>query len=242
MKKTLALAACLALLAAGAAQAATFTATIDLSGIASVTDDIPMRIRTPYSWYSEYRSVDGGGPFSPVYLTANGTTTLLQSVYCLDMDTSIGFASYPNAAVNDEGNVYGRHLANANQVAYLLERFAPVTTAGTDMARALQAAIWSLTDEDVANVPGTIWRMSPYSSGYDEYTAILGSLSSYDSSMDYAGHFYWITAPSGDPRRPYQALVALAPPVPIPGTLMLLGSGLAGLVGVARFRRKRSAD
>jgi hypothetical protein len=242
MKKTLALAACLALLTAGAAQAATFSATVDLGGITSVTDDIAMRIQTPYSWFPEYRSVDGGGPFSPVHLTANGTTTLLRSVYCLDMDTSIGFASYPNAAVNDDGIVYGRHLTNANQIAYLLERFAPVTTAGTDMARALQAAVWSLTDTDVANVPGTIWQMSRYSSSYDEYTAILGSLSSYVDTTDYTSHFYWITAPSGDPRRPYQALVALAPPVPIPGTVLLMGSGLAGLVGVARFRRKRSAD
>lgn len=241
MKKIMVLAACLALLTAGAAQAAS----INLGSVNSMTNDIPMLVDSSASL------VDGGGPFSPVYLTDNGNTSLLQYVYCLDMDTNITGASYYGTTFNQSGVIYGSPLSNANQVGFLLSTFAPTTTAGTDKARALQGYIWSLTDTSLAN-SGQTWAVNPgYTGVYNWFQTMQTAMTNdYDPSTNYIDDFYWITAGRdtnndgiNDVYQP-QALVALSlsPPVPIPGTVLLMGSGLAGLVGIARFRRKRSAN
>ena len=82
----------------------------------------------------------------------------------------------------------------------------------------LSAAVQSLTFV-LTNTSDSIWD-SPY------------DVLAWDTGWAAAGHIFTtsgITGFAGD-----------SPVVPLPSTLLLLGSGLAGLVGIGRFRRKRS--
>jgi hypothetical protein len=215
MKKILVLAACLALLTAGAAQAATLT----VGG----TYSYPIYMLDP----SNNQLTEGGGSIDISYL--NGTQ--LNYLYCVDIGTSVYVpGTYSQTVVTTNGNVYGSQVSNAIKVAWLLHTYG-VSGQG-DQAKALQASIWSLTN------PG--YTMDPLAQQYSLYSSYLGSIP--DNPNNYVSNFYWITPGTTDSNGnlvQYQALVA---PTPIPGTVLLMGSGLAGLVGVARFRRKRSAD
>jgi hypothetical protein len=227
MKKIPVLAACLMLLAAGAAQAALI-----------ITDDFSADI-TRYSSGISMR-YDGddyelsGGPMTTSTLGA----TALAYLYCLNPTETIYNRSYSHTAISTDGVIYGSLLANANKIAYLLTEYG--ATATGDRARALQAAIWTLVNPD--------WTLDRDESTRAErkyYSQYLQSVTGY-TATDLVGNFYWITPGMSEKDiagMAYQAVIAPNPsPAPVPGTLMLLGSGLAGLAGIARFRRNRIAS
>jgi len=228
MKKIMVLAACLALLAAGAAQAATTTTnsfSVDLlSPPAGYTPTIYMLNNT-----SAFTAT-GGGPMVNSSLYGQPLTYL----YCLNPERYLYDKDYDYSAISDSGAIYGSALPNANKIAYLLWNYGAKATG--DEARGLQAAIWNLVDSR--------YTLDSAPSGAlvtDYYQDFLGYVTSY-SAIDLIDNFYWITpgeTVADITGFAYQAVVA---PTPIPGTVMLFGSGLAGLVGIARFRRKRSAD
>jgi len=221
MKKILVLAACLTLLAAGAAQGAT---TLNIGG--TFSHDIFMT--GPGGAVTE-----GGGSIETSYL--NGT--MLPYLYCVDIGTTVYVpGSYAQTVVTTTGHVYGSLVNNATQVAWLLHEYG-VSGQG-DNAKALQASIWSLTN------PGYTMNQSlAPAAQYSLYTTYLASIpTTFNDANNFIDDFFWITPGTLDTNGnlvQYQALVA---PTPIPGTVMLMASGLAGLIGIARFRRKRSAN
>jgi len=232
MKKILVLAACLALLTAGAAQAALLQVGSSYSG--STTDTI-IHMLSPTSVATN----EGGGSIDVSYLDGER----LQYLYCVDIDRDVYVNnSYNTTVVNTGGNIYGSPLNNANQVAWLLTNYG--TAGQTAQAQALQAKIWEVVET------GWTFNAAAYSAG----DATLNWYNTIDSAFDAAlladpnmgssmvGNFYWITPGRDVAINGLYVFQGLVAPTPIPGTVLLMGSGLAGLVGIARFRRKRSAN
>ncbi|MBE0602295.1 MAG: PEP-CTERM sorting domain-containing protein [Deltaproteobacteria bacterium] len=221
MKKLQVLAACLTLLAAGAAQAALYSS-LEVGPANYMT--ITTGTSTP---------TYGGGSFDPAKL--DGVT--LPYIYCvdIDLDHAIDVPGSYNATYNTAGTTAENSALNslvATRIAWLLTEFA------TDIdvnEKALQASIW--------NQLNSSWSMldSPEQNQdylkFNEYTTAVSGINVADASL--IDNFYWLSVTTKDTGAIRQGMVTVTP---IPGTLMLLGSGLAGLVGIARFRRKRSAD
>ncbi len=222
MKKALILAASIVFLLAGWAQASTLTSTLvlgnDYTRIASLLDKDGDKV-----WDPVHR-VLGGGSIDPS--TLDGVA--LRYLYCVDLFRYIyPRTSYPQTYVNDEGNIYGKLLPHAGQVAWLLANYG--TGGQGDQAVALQAAIWNVVHGS------SVYRIDR--AYYGEGSAVV---TLYDNMLAALGtgdvsEFLWIT-----PGRNtyfgkvfYQGLVG--DPVPIPGAVWLLGTGL---VGLAVLRRK----
>jgi len=216
MKKTLALAAILALLAAGAAQAA--LSTLDVGN---------------YNLIAMSTGTWGGGSFDPAKLDG----VALPYLYCVDL-TLAHAVSVPgsyNATFSTAGTTAENQALTplvATRIAWLLTEYA---TDSDVSEKALQASIWNQLDIG--------WKMLDTSSQhqdylkYVDYTAAVSGITS--SNNDLIDNFYWLSLTTKTTGAIRQGMVTATP---IPGTVLLMGSGLAGLVGIARFRRKRSAN
>jgi len=170
---------------------------------------------------------EGGGSVDPSYL--NGAP--LEYLYCADIFTTVNVpGTYPNTAVNNAGDIYGKPLNNAGQVAWLLSNYG---TAGQGaQAYALQAAIWHVIFEGT----GTTIAIDPGNSTAQEVNLYNSYLAALGSNTGNVSQFDWITPGTLDSNGQlvqYQGLVG-APSVPLPVPIFLLGSGLIGLVGVRR--------
>ena len=170
----------------------------------------------------------GGGSFTGATLNGNSVPWM----YCTSYGTTISGNTNYNATLNTIGEFNNTPITGAGQVAWLLTNYGSylsnpsnINTNNTIDAHALQAAIWTITE-----------GFNPYTSSDPEWTLYQTLLTASSGKTAPVSNFYWIT--------PYdsagKALQPLVTPTPIPAAAYLFGSGLAGLVGIARFRRKRS--
>jgi hypothetical protein len=235
MRRVLFLTVCTLFLAAGLAQA-DYTATLQLGG--NYNTGIALDVGGNY-WPTE----STGGPISPSYL--NGS--LLPYVYCVGLVTNvIVSATYSATNVNATGQVYDNGLGsptslnpvpNAGQVAWLLSNYAAGATTWNQQV-ALQVAIWNVISGgpsgtyDGAYDVGGIVSLDRSSTAYSTYIDYLNALGSNTGNVS---SFYWMTPGNVDSSNDVswsQGLVA--PEVPIPSAILLLGPGLAGIAALRR--------
>jgi hypothetical protein len=176
-----------------------------------------------------------GGNFSPSSAVIGGQTVVFGAVYCVDLFHEIEpNQTYNGVTFTTNGVVNNQMINNKNQIAWLLLN---ITATTADQQAGLQAAIW---EEEYGNAFSLI---TGGNIAADE-TADLNALSEAGS---YSSTLYtqvdWITPPyttSGwdkDENNDYlQGLVGVPDPVPEPGTLSLLGTGILGIAGLVRRR------
>lgn len=182
------------------------------------------------SYQANIQMTDGNysaGSFDVTYLD----TSEQAFAYCVDLTHFIiPGSSYPYS-VNNAGMIHGIAVPNADKVAWLLATYAWDARGVDSKERALQASIWTVVS------PGlTMVTTAPE---YSLYDAMLTNLNNHPTIPNLVANYNWITpSPGTNPFAEGQGLVSA--PVPIPSAMVLLGSGLAGLVGIGRFRRKHS--
>ncbi len=181
--------------------------------------------------YWKYNGVasDGyAGSLQPV--TLNGVE--LPYLYCVDLFSGItpGY-DYSYTEVNTLGKIYGSPLNNAGQVAWLLGAYA--ATADTyDEQYALQSAILRVvTGSSFTLDTGAGKTTANQNSLYTQYLGALGS------NTGNVSDFLWISPKYSLTGGYYLGMVS-GNPVPIPGAVWLLGSGLLGLVAIRRRMKK----
>ena len=167
---------------------------------------------------------EGGGSIYPAAL--NGVQ--LDYMYCVDLFKVIYVpGTYTNTTVNNNGIIYGNLLNNAGQVAWLLSQYG---TAGQgEKAYALQAAIWHV----VLQGTGHTYTLDTAKSTANEIALYSSYLAALGDNTGDVSQFLWITPANGSTT--YQGQVAH---VPEPFSILLLGLGLAGVVGVRRKIQK----
>jgi hypothetical protein len=182
--------------------------------------------------YWKYNGVaDEGGAGSFQSASLNGEK--LAYLYCVDILTSIppGY-DYSYTQVNKLGNIYGSALNNAGQVAWLLSTYGAAADT-YDEQYALQAAIWQVVEGSLFNLDTGAGKTTDSQYGlYKKYLASLGS------NTGNVSDFLWISPKYSLNGPYYQGMVGGGDPVPIPGAVWLLGSGLIGLVALRRRFRK----
>ena len=182
-----------------------------------------------YWKYNGVASNGYAGSFQSV--TLNGVE--LPYLYCVDIFTSItpGY-DYSYTQVNKLGNIYGSALNNAGQVAWLLGAYA--ASADTyDEQYALQSTIWHVVRGSSFTLDtGTGKTTANQYSLYTQYLAALGS------NTGNVSDFLWIS-PKYSLNGPYYQGMVSGDPVPIPGAVYLLGSGLMGLAVLRRRMKKK---
>ena len=179
---------------------------------------------------------EGGGSVGSSSL--NGRQ--LDYLYCVDLFTTVYVNNnYPNTTINNSGNIYGKDIANADKVAYLLTTYG--TGAQTNQQIALQAAIWH-----EVNKPGVYdLNVNYYGSTSDIatlYNTYVTAADSY-SGPNLVSHFTWITPGTKDANgvlTMYQGLVTNNP-VPEPSTIILLGTGMLFMAVYGKRRMNKEA-
>lgn len=220
MKKVLILATCFVILIAGAALADTLTLGNHYTNIAFVENGVPTAL--------------GGGSFDPAKW--NGTN--LNFSYCVDLGHYISLnGTYRNASVTSTGVINGMSnpINNAGQVAWLLDHYG--TGGNGFQAYALQAAIWHVIYD--TNTSGHEYGIRDTPGTSDDaavalYNNMLLALGSNTSDLS---RYLWITPDRIN--KNVQGQVASVNPVPEPGTMMLLGSGLIGLAAWGRKKVRK---
>ncbi len=103
----------------------------------------------------------------------------------------------------------------------------------------LQAAVWETAIDGNSNLLGGTFRMRDYGAYYAATNAILATLPNIDWNSYYplTG---WVTD-SNLTDEWQDFLIKPVHPIPEPGALLLLGTGLLGFGVIARYRRRKEA-
>ncbi|MDO5673965.1 MAG: VPLPA-CTERM sorting domain-containing protein [bacterium] len=179
--------------------------------------------------YMEYQEV-GAGSFEGSYLDG----AMLDFLYCVDFYKTIQSGeSYKDTTYNNAGQIYGKNLNNAGQVAWLLDTYAYNIDGHGDAATALQAAIWYTVHDGKVGLD----TRDPYGKRTNEITLYNGYIEALGSNDGDLSKYAWITPginTKWGTTTIYQGLVGGSNPVPVPAAAWLLGAGLVGLVGIRR--------
>jgi len=148
--------------------------------------------------------------------------------YCVDIDNTIKEQSYDvtlNPVTLDSSNYL--------HAAWLMDTWSADASGDALKAAGLQLAIWDAIygDNFTNTTTGTIGGY------YDFYYSSALSLSS-DAMWSSLGYNYTVTTYSTGINA--QSLLVQLDPVPEPGTMLLLGMGIAGLSAAGRKRLKRN--
>ena len=166
----------------------------------------------------------------------------LDYLYCVDLFTVVWHdQTYASTTVNNEAKIHNSPLLNAGSVAYLLSNYGLAGAGGGVQGQALQAAIWyevNGRNSKVYELDSTAYAGSQVLSLYNKYVAEAAN------NIGNISDFLWITPADivgrNDAGEEYQGLVTI-PPVPEPGTMMLLGFGMLGLAIYGKRRANKEA-
>ena len=209
-----------------------FTATADIVATGQMTMDAEI--------YSQLANFGSGDKRYAVDYEADISSVSLKPGYeaiSFDNMNDAEVFCVENAVMYTEGynswydfNTSDYLLTNAGQVTWIAQQFFD----GSTSKEIAQVAIWKTL------IPSVVYGSTTLYPGYSDAADDLIAL--YDGSVEFIDDYLVAvnpisTAPSGATNYQNFLVKATATPVPEPGTMLLFGTGLAGLAAVSRRRR-----